>query len=125
VTGGPLGGGVAPQGRATAPPPGSQLDLLGGETPLHKLGPRQQLVLDELHRIHPDPITTDEAGALVHAARGNHGAGDRCQWCGSEGQDVLRRLSQLGHAIRRRGASGYTLRRAPASESAQTDDIPF
>lgn len=105
----------------------SQLDLLGGETPIEpvKLGRRQQLILDALARSHPAPLTVDEAGALIHAARGKHTMDTRCDWCSKEGQDVLRRLSQLGHAIRRRGAGGYTLRSAPATHSHDAGEIPF
>lgn len=107
-----------------------QVTIFGDEQPLEpiRLGPRQQLVLDELARIHPEPLTADEAGALVHSRRQSrwaHSTDQRCDYCATEGGQVLRRLAQLGHAVRRRGAGGYTLRHGEAADSAQTDEIPF
>jgi len=107
-----------------------QIDLLGGEHPVERdpLGPRQRLILNHLHRIHPDPLTADEAGALIHERNGQHTASARCQWCGRDGRQVLRSKALRQHVIRRRGADGWTLRDAPDGTDGYdpaTTPIPF
>jgi hypothetical protein len=77
----------------------SQLSLEGGETSAERFGPRQQLILAALTE---GPLTDDEAGALIHGARGKHAAEKRCLYCAQEGRGVLVSLRKRGLCIRRR-----------------------
>lgn len=56
-----------------------------------KLRPRQQALYD-LVRAHPEGITKDEAGALIHSLKGGrwaHPASERCDWCARDGRQAL------------------------------------
>lgn len=56
-------------------------------------------------------LDVDEAGAVAHELRRGrpHGRDVRCEWCASDGRDVLEALAVKGLARRRRvgGASFY------------------
>lgn len=58
------------------------------------LGRAQRAVM-EAWREHPD-LTPDEAGAVIHAQRGNHTRDERCEWCGTDGAAILASLTRRG-----------------------------
>ena len=80
----------------------SDQQILFGKTVERSLSPRQERVYEALLRLRPDGIDAAEAGALLHADRGKHSTGERCQWCAQEGRDVLSSLRSRGLVIRRR-----------------------
>lgn len=73
-----------------------QLDLLGAPRP--RLGPNQLAVLDALEQW--GTLSSDQAGAVVHARRGKHGADETCAYCAIDGKPVLRSLVTRGVAER-------------------------
>jgi hypothetical protein len=97
-----------------------QTSLLGGEpVPEVKLGPRQELVLSALRE--QGGLSDDEAGALVHAARGTHRSDERCVWCPRVGKTVLASLRAHGLAVRRRSGT-WEPKGVRRAESAQDDE---
>lgn len=80
-----------------------QLDLTGGSIPLEELelaGHSRRLAQAE--REQGQKLTADEAGALVHAARGKHDVDERCQWCQEDGTQALITLNTHRHRIAER-----------------------
>lgn len=90
----------------------SQLDLLGGETPIdaapapaapapRPLTDRQEAALAFIAAAGDDGLSSDDLGAHVHQwnrdqGRRGHDSDTRCTWCGSTGKE-------LGAALRARG----------------------
>lgn len=75
--------------------------------PATKLTGRQQTALDAITAAGYDGLHTDEVGAAVHAWQGKHSADERCEWCGSVGQELGSRLRDLEWVQqRRRKAAG-------------------
>ena len=62
---------------------------------------RQQAVYDAARNT-PGGITSEDAGRILHAIRGNHTATHTCTWCASEGHGVLQALRRRGLLTRRR-----------------------
>lgn len=54
----------------------------------------QELVLRAALRL--DGLSADEAGQVVHAVEGKHGADETCEWCPWAGGKVLRSLEAKG-----------------------------
>lgn len=66
---------------------------------------RQQAVLDLVTRAGIDGIDADMAGALLHSlkkGRWAHTSDERCDWCGRDGNGMLKRLAELGQVRYRR-----------------------
>jgi hypothetical protein len=76
-----------------------QLGILGEAPAGQRFGPRQQLVFNALAE---RTLTDDEAGAIIHADRGNHDVDDRCRWCARDGRTVLASIRRHGLVVRRR-----------------------
>lgn len=90
----------------------SQLDLLGGETPLRNesvnisrspraLTDRQQVALQYITAAGPTGVSSDDLGAHLHGwnrtqGRRGHDPDTRCDYCGHTGKE-------LGQALRARG----------------------
>lgn len=89
-----------------------------------KLGDRQKLALALLEAAEPDGLTTDQLGARIHEHRGTHDHKSRCDWCESEGNDVLRSQGLKPLVVRRR-ADGRWHPRNPPSPPDDNGDIPF
>ena len=70
-----------------------------------KLTERQQRALDLLEQAGYDGLTSDDLGAKMH----QHGDDDRCQFCGSTG-------NELGRALRSKGLVQQRRRRAPGGD---------
>jgi hypothetical protein len=67
--------------------------------PHPKLTDRQQRVLDALLAASPEGLEAAEAGAIAHEikqSRWAHSRDDRCQFCPSDGKQILSRLAELG-----------------------------
>lgn len=65
----------------------------------HHLTDRQQAVLNALRRAGQDGLHADECGAIAHElkqGRWAHTRDERCQFCGQDGMQILRRLRELG-----------------------------
>lgn len=76
-----------------------QLPLIAGPPAEVRLGPRQQLVYDELAE---RTLTDADAGALVHEAQGRHALERPCDWCAHAGRQMLTSLRRHGLVTRRR-----------------------
>jgi hypothetical protein len=108
-----------------------QLNLLGApDQPCDlDLGTAQRAVLRELRRL--GTITRPEAGAVVHAGRGKHAAGDTCVFCPGHGALVLESLIRRGLAEAGPDGSVQLPRTVEASDVAYVEDdrpgwgIPF
>jgi hypothetical protein len=71
-----------------------------------RLTDRQQCALDAICAAGWEGLHTDELGALAHG----HGPEQRCQWCGSAGQE-------LGKALRAKGLVRQRRRKAPNGDT--------
>jgi hypothetical protein len=80
-----------------------------------KLGPNQRAVLAAIRE--RGRLSKDEAGALLHERRGKHSAELRCEWCATDGADVLA-------SLRRRGFENGDMA-SEASYDPATAEIPF
>lgn len=85
-------------------------DRLFDIQPVHQLTDRQQAALDAITAAGYDGLHTDELGAAVHAWQGKHPADETCAFCPSVGNELGRRLRQLGHVQQRR-------RKAPGGDT--------
>lgn len=73
----------------------AQIGLFGGETPLDDLAlPATLRLLAERERRLIDPLTGDEAGAILHARRGKHSEDTRCEFCVPDGVHALKQLRE-------------------------------
>jgi hypothetical protein len=101
-----------------------QLALLEPAPP--RLTERQRAVRDALQAAGQDGLDADQAGAIAHTlkeGRWAHSKDERCQFCGKDGQAILRRLAELGlaryrRADRARNTHGTWL---PTNEEPQPD----
>jgi len=71
------------------------------EPPRPKLTEKQAFGLEHVRQFE-EGVTADELGALLHERRRVHAAGERCDWCASEGRSILEPLRRKGLLIRRR-----------------------
>lgn len=73
-----------------------QLNLLGDNAqPVDdELGVAQRAVMRVIRRL--GTMSWDEAGAIVHAGRGQHGVDDRCEFCGTDGATLCESLVRRG-----------------------------
>lgn len=117
-----------------------QLELLP-ETKVVQLTDRQQLVHQAVQHAGPDGLDADQAGALAHGlkeGRWAHGPDDRCQFCGSDGRQILEALATKGLVRYRRANRARNLTGAwfttdtktdPAEDTTllpgMTDEIPY
>lgn len=66
-----------------------------------KLTDKQQALLDAVTSAGQDGLEASEAGAVLHAlkeeSRWAHTRHERCEWCGRDGNQYLKRLRTLGH----------------------------
>lgn len=83
-------------------------DRLFDIEPVHQLTDRQQTALAAITAAGYDGLHTDELGAHVHAWQGKHAADEICEWCGSVGSELGKRLRelQLVQQRRRKAAGG-------------------
>lgn len=95
-----------------------------------RLTARQQACVDYLAA--HDGVPADEVGALLHERRGKHLAGERCEWCHTEGRSVLRAKAVRGLVTFRKGPERLYLLRDPARRTPavtgvdpRTSEIPF
>lgn len=77
-------------------------DRLFDIPPAAQLTDRQQTALAAITAAGYDGLHTDELGAHIHAWQGKHAADERCDFCGSVGRELGKRLRELGHAQQRR-----------------------
>jgi len=70
----------------------SQLNLLGdtAQPEDDELGPVQRAVMRVIRRT--ETMSWDEAGAIVHAHRSKHTVDERCEFCGTDGAQLLESL---------------------------------
>lgn len=64
-----------------------------------RLTDRQQRVLDALLAARPEGLEAAECGAIAHEikqSRWAHSRADRCQFCPSDGKQILVRLAEIG-----------------------------
>lgn len=67
------------------------------------LTPRQQHALELVQAAGANGMHADELGALLHAEYRKHGADERCTWCGSTGNSILKALRKKRLVRYRRG----------------------
>lgn len=93
-----------------------QLALVPDTPP--KLTDRQQAALDYIAA--HDGVPADELGAHWHSLRGKHPAGDRCDWCETDGRSVVRSKALRDLITYRRNPGGrlYVLRGTAAPRPA-------
>jgi hypothetical protein len=75
-----------------------QLELLEPTPAVPKLTDRQAAVLDAVRRAGIDGLDADHAGAITHGFKTGgwaHGPDERCDYCGRDGNAVLKRLREL------------------------------
>ena len=101
-----------------------QVSLFGEAPSGTRLGRSQQLVLTAVQNAGQDGLTADEAGALVHEQRGHHDHGVRCDYCASDGRQVLASLRKRSLVKSRRGGSWVTPTAQPAAPAGMSDDLP-
>lgn len=93
-----------------------------------KLTDRQAAVLQAVQAAGLDGLHADEAGAVAHAlkeGRWRHGRDERCAFCGSDGNAILRRLRTLGLVKYRLRTGWVAVGAAKPDPPGMTNEIPF
>jgi ribosomal protein S14 len=102
-----------------------QLALLEPAPP--RLTERQRAVHDALVKAGQDGLDADQAGAIAHTlkdGRWAHSKDERCQFCGKDGQAILRRLGELGLARYRRANRARSIPGAWLATNAEPQPNP-
>lgn len=67
-------------------------------------------------------ISAAEAGAILHAKQGAHSSLDRCGWCHTDGERILRALCRQGKITRCHGGR-YRIRRSADQATIATGQL--
>lgn len=86
---------------------------------------RQAWIFQYIVEAGAEGLEPAELGALMHARHGRHAAGDRCQFCGSDGLQALKERA-IADRVAKRGRSAYVVIGAAAESSprVQLEELP-